>query len=263
MIEPFVEQNAIDTTVFLGQWPWRLQAAASPASLGDLASELGLGSLWVSHLASVFGFDTRSGNEALLDAVAADARLVPFALLNPEEPAVLEELAWAVSQGARGVRLTPGYHGYRLPDPRAAELVAAVGAAGLPLHVCARLDDERLRQRRFRADDVPLAELAELVRAHPGQPMLLSGLKATEWDEVRAHLGPFADLSRVVVDLWFVNGPVGVIPRLCERGEADQYAYGSATPVQAAMATAFQLATAAISADDRRKLCRGNAERLL
>lgn len=250
-------ENAIDTTAFLGQWPWRLQVSADAASLGALASRVGVSSLWVSHLASVFGFDTRSGNEALFDA--ADERLVPFAILNPSEPTAVKELAWAVANGARGVRLTPGYHGYQLSDPRAAELVAAVGEAGLPLHVCARLDDERLRHRRFHADDVPLHELAELIRSRPRQPMVLSGLKASEWDEVRAHLDAGTDLSRVVVDLWFVNGPVGVIARL----DADQYAYGSATPVQSALATAAQLATAAIPADDLRKLTRGNAERLL
>ncbi len=252
-------ENAIDTTAFIGQWPWRLQVSADAASLGALADRLTLGSLWVSHLASVFGFDTRSGNEALFDAVESDERLVPFAILNPVEPTALEELAWAAANGARGVRLTPGYHGYQLSDPRAVSLVSAVGELGLPLHVCARLDDERLRHRRFHADDVPLHELAELVRARPGQRLVLSGLKSTEWNEVRAHLDAGADLSGVVVDLWFVNGPVGVIARL----DADLYAYGSATPVQSAMATAAQLATAAIPADDLRKLCRGNAERLL
>lgn len=251
-------ENAIDTTAFIGQWPWRLQVSADAASLGALADRLGLGSLWVSHLASVFGFDTRSGNEALFEAVEADDRLVPFAILDPVEPTASKELAWAVANGARGVRLTPGYHGYQLSDPCAAELVAAVGEAGLPLHVCARLDDERLRQRRFLADDVPLHELAELVRAHPGQPMVLSGLKASEWNEVHAHLGA-TDLSGVVVDLWFVNGPVGVIAQL----DADRYAYGSATPVQSPMATAAQLATAPLPADDLHNLCRGNAERLL
>ncbi|MFC3765675.1 amidohydrolase family protein [Tenggerimyces flavus] len=251
-------ENGIDTTAFLGQWPWRLQASADAASLGVLASRVGVSSLWVSHLASIFGFDTRSGNEALFDAVETDDRLVPFAILNPDEPTAAKELAWAVANGARGVRLTPGYHGYQLSDPSAVALVAAVGEMGLPLHVCARLDDERLRHRRFRADDVPLHELAELVRSQPRLPMVLSGLKATEWDEVRAHVGA-ADLSNVVVDLWFVNGPVGVIARL----DADQYAFGSATPVQSALATAAQLATAAIPADDLRKLSRGNAERVL
>lgn len=263
MLDPFRAENAIDMTAFLGTWPWRLQASAGPSDLGALADRLDLAGLCVSHLGSVFGFDTRSGNEALWDAIDTDDRLWPFAILNPTEPKVENELAWATTNGARGVRLTPGYHGYHLSEPPCADLVAAVREAGLPLHVCVRLDDERLRHHRFRSEDVPIHELAELIRAHPGQPLVLSGLRSSEWDAVRAHLDHTDDTSHVIVDLWYVNGPAQVVQRICAQDQVDHYVYGSATPVQSAMATALQLATADIAPADRRKMCRGSAERVL
>ena len=263
MLEPFLAENAIDTTAFLGTWPWRLQASAGPSDLGALADRLGLAGMCVSHIAAIFGFDTRSGNEALWEVAASDERLWPFAVLNPLAPRVEKDLAWAVSNGARGVRLTPGYHGYQVSGPACADLITGVGQGGLPAHVCVRLDDERLRHPRFSAEDVPVHELAELIRAHPGQPLVLSGLRSSEWDEVRAHLNTAADLSHVVVDLWYVNGPAQVVHRICAENQADHYAYGSAAPIQTATATALQLATADISPADRAQLCRGNAERIL
>lgn len=261
LLQPFIAERAIDLTAFLGTWPWRLQASADVAALGALADRLGLSALCVSHIGSVFGFDTRSGNEVLLQSVQTDTRLLPFAVLNPTRPDADSELSWALAAGARGVRLTPGYHGYRLSDPAVTDFLDGIGT--LPLHVCARLDDERLRHPQFRADDVPVAELAEFIRANPGRRLVLSGLRSTEWDAVEAHLNSTDDYSGVLLDLWFVNGPAQIIRGICERDQAIRYAFGSAAPVQTAEATALQLAVAEITPGQRRLLCRANAERFL
>lgn len=260
LLDSFVAERAIDLTAFVGTWPWRLPAAIDGPGLSTMADRLGLSRLCVSHLASVFGFDTRSGNEALFDLVGADDRLLPFPIVNP---AVSDELAWLASMGARGIRLVPGYHGYSVTDPAVARIADMAADLRIPLQVCARLDDERLRHPRFCAPDVPAHELAELVRANAGRRLILSGLRAGDWDTVRAHLNSTDDVSGVVADLWFVNGPVQVIRHICAQGQAGHYAYGSGTPVQTAEATALQLAVADIEPDHRRLLCRGNAERQL
>lgn len=259
-LDPFVAQGAVDLTAFVGQWPWRIQIRADAAGLSAHADRLGLSALCVSHIASVFGFDTRSGNEALFEATAADDRLLPFPILNPIRSGGLD---WLGPMGARGIRLVPGYHGYSLTDRVVTRVADTATDLGIPLQVCVRLDDERLRHPRFSAPDVPLHELAELIRAHPGRRLIVSGLRAAEWDAVRNHLNSTDDLSGVLADLWFVNGPAQVIRQICAQGRAGQYAYGSATPIQTAEATAMQLAVADVSAEHRRLLCRGNAERLL
>jgi uncharacterized protein len=260
-LDPFVKQGAVDLTAFVGQWPWRLPVRLDGAALSAHADRLGLSALCVSHIASVFGFDTRSGNEELFELVRTDERLLPFPILNPIVDS--GELGWLASMGARGIRLVPGYHGCSLGSPAVATIADAAADLGIPLQVCARLDDERLRHPRFSAPDVPIHELAELVRRNPRRRLILSGLRSAEWDALRAHLNATDDLSGVVADLWFVNGPVQVIRQICAAGQAAHYAYGSGTPIHTAEATALQLATADISAGHRGLLCRGNAERLL
>lgn len=75
MMIPFIEQKAVDLTAFLGQWPTRLQVNASASDLSAMADRFNLEGMCVSHFASIFGFDTRSGNEALFAETAEDSRL--------------------------------------------------------------------------------------------------------------------------------------------------------------------------------------------
>jgi predicted TIM-barrel fold metal-dependent hydrolase len=259
LLAPFIAQRPVDLTAFIGTSPWRLQAKATAADLSAMADRLNLTAVCVSHLASVFGFDTRSGNEALYEAVAADARLWPFAVLNPTEPGWTRELTQAIDHRARGIRLVPGYQGYHLRDHGVADCVDAAADAGLPIQLCARLDDARLRHPRYAVRDLASDEIAEFLRAARRSSIVISGLNRAEWSAVTPHLNKGHDLSRVVLDLWFVNGPLAAVQRLCESGGSVRWAYGSCAPLQTAEATAMQLATALISDTDRSALCRDNA----
>lgn len=259
----FAAQGAIDLTAFIGTWPWRLQASADAAELGERADRLGLQGLCVSHLASIFGYDTRSGNDALWREVERDDRLWPFVIINPSEPGWIDELARAEQHAARGVRLVPAYQGYRLDSPAVAELFEATDAAGLPVQVCLNLDDERVRHRRYAVDSITDAEIAELLRTRAGRPIGLSGVKFSDWPAIAAHLDHGHDLSRVLVDLWFTNGPVGAIGDLCADGLDELFGFGSCQPVQEPLATAYQLGAAGITDEQRARLCAGNARRWL
>jgi predicted TIM-barrel fold metal-dependent hydrolase len=262
-LEPFIATGPVDVTAFMGQWPWRLSASATTADIGAYASRMDLAQLWVSHLASVFGYDTRTGNEALFDACAQDERLRPFVIVNPTEDGWAHELEWAHGNGTRGVRIVPGYQGYRLDTPEVDALLADAAERGLPLHVCATLEDHRVRHPRYAARAVSTAEIAGLLRRAIGVRVVISGLRANEWASVEAQLGPDHPLDLVLVDLWFMNGPVGVVGGQCAAGRAHRLAYGSCFPVQTPEATAYQLASADIGDADRLAMCRGNADRLL
>jgi predicted TIM-barrel fold metal-dependent hydrolase len=259
----FAAQGAIDVTAFLGQWPTRYQSRATTADLAAMADRLRLQGMCVSHIASIHGHDTRSGNAALFAETAADNRLWPFVILNPAEPGWREELEWAASAGARGVRLLPGYHGYDPVSPEAVELIAAVRRRRLPLQVFVRLQDERLQHPRFAAEPVLLHQLAELIALTEGQPLLIGGLRENEWEEVKRHVPAGVRRDHVLCDLWYCNGPLAVIASLCARGDAGAFAYGSCTPIQTAEATALQLAAAHIREEHRYAMCRGNALRFI
>lgn len=263
LLAPFMAASPIDVTAFIGAWPFRSQARIDGVGLSAVADGFALERLFVSHLDSVFGFDTRTGNEELLRATEADARLLRFVVVDPAEPGWRAELDWFVREGVHGIRITPGYHGYRLTDPFVADLVSAAFAARLPVHICIRLEDDRVRHPRYDVVAPTCAEVSDLLRIVPSEQMvLLSGLSIADWRTIAEHLGA-ARPSRLGVDLWFVNGPLAAVATLCADGDSDVFCYGSALPVQTAYATAAQLGAADITKEQRAALCRGNALRLL
>ncbi|WP_147918218.1 amidohydrolase family protein [Ruania zhangjianzhongii] len=262
-LESFATQQAVDVTAFLGLFPWRLQAHADAAALTRQADRLGLSGLCLSHLASVFGYDTRSGNEELHRVVEAEPRFSFTPILNPTEPGWQAELAWALGHGARGVRIVPGYHGYTLGHPAAADLVAAVQDAGIALHLSTTLEDPRERHPRYIVEECTTSQIADFLRLAQPVPIVLSGLRSGDWTEVRANLDAGHDLRRVLLDTWRMNGPIGVLRTMCETPLASMLAYGTCQPVQEPVASAYQLATATIDDAARQALAAQNARRVL
>lgn len=262
MLDRFTRYGAIDVLAFVGQWPDRQTLCAEAIELIDMADRLGLRAMCVSHLSSVLGHDTRTGNEELFAATSQDVRLWPFPIVNPLEAGWKEELDWTVSMGARGIRLVPGYHGYGLRDEGIHELLDEVRKHHLPLQICSRLQDERLQHRLLLIDVVDLHELAEQIMAADGHPLLISGLRDHERDLVMRHVAAGSKIDHLLFDLWFCNGPLAVISSICRAGLAHSYAYSSCTPLQTAEATALQLASSDIGEEERIDLIYGNALRL-
>ena len=259
----FATWQAVDVTAFLGTFPWRLQAHADAATLTRQADRLGLSGLCLSHLASVFGYDTRSGNEELQRVLDAEPRFWFTPILNPTEPGWQAELTWALEHRARGIRIVPGYHGYTLDHPAVTDLVAAVEDAGIALHLSTTLEDPRERHPRYVVENCTTAHVADFLRLAQHVPVVLSGLRSGDWAEVDANLDAGHDLDRVLLDTWRMNGPVGVLRAMCGAGLTPMLAYGTCQPVQEPVASAYQLASATIDEADRHALAGQNARRVL
>lgn len=258
MLHAFADLGATDTTCFLGQWPYRLSAAADADALHAHAERLGLRSVWVSHLASLFGFDTRTGNEAVLAACADDPLFRVFATIDPRDPTWREELDDAVAGGARGVRVAPGFHRYEISAVR--PVLDACADRGLPVQLIARLDDARVRHPLSPAVDLEVHRIADVVRESPAAPLLLSGLNRADGIELKRHLGDAAP-EWLRLDLWHVNGPTAVADGLGV--DPERWVFGSGFPVQTPEATALQLAASALPDHALRAITSGNAAALL
>lgn len=263
LYEPFVQIGAIDTNAFIGQWPFRHAVRADRQYYTTMSERLGISQYYISHIAAIFGHDTRSGNEALLAETKDDARLRPFVILNPCEPGWEQEMEWAKASGACGIRLVPGFHDYELTDSRALQLLAVARTYRLPIIVTARIQDERLQHPRYQASPLTPTSIAEFIAAGTNHPLLISGLNYVQCMALRPHFNTGQSTDHVVFDLWFTNSPVGIIEDICNSGYSDKFAYSSCSPIQVAEATALQLATAGITDEQRYALCRGNAERFL
>jgi hypothetical protein len=252
LLQDFARFGATDTTCFLGHWPYRLSANADVAILHAYAGRLGLESIWISHLAALFGLDTRSGNEALMQACGEDSLFRVFATINPREPGWERELSWAVDGGVCGVRIAPGFHGYSLVD--ATEIADACRCFSVPLQILARLDDARVRHPRSHVEDLSIGSICVFALEHGGQPLLLSGLNKTEHDYLRRQFGTEFPPG-LLADLWHVNGPLNYGDAL----EPKQWVFGSGFPVQTAEATALQLSGSTQPDDALRMMLTGNA----
>ena len=259
----FATYGPVDVTAFLGVFPWRLQARSDAAALTRQADRLELSGLCLSHLASVFGYDTRSGNEELHRVVEAEPRFSFTPILNPTEPGWQAELTWVLAHGAPGIRIVPGYHGYTLGHPAVAELVAAAEDAGIAVHLSATLEDPRDRHPRYVVEECTTSQIADFLRLAMPVPIVLSGLRTQDWTEVAANLDAGHDLDRVLLDTWRMNGPIGVLRAMCGAGLTPMLAYGTCQPIQEPVASAYQLATATIGEADRRALAAQNARRVL
>ncbi|UNK70758.1 amidohydrolase [Microbacterium sp. H1-D42] len=245
LLSAFSQLEATDTMCHLGQWPYRLSAGSDADGLRVYAARHGLRALWVSHLSALFGFETRTGNEAALAACAGDDLFRFFAVIDPSEAGWREELDWAADAGAHGIRVAPGFHRY--PVHLVADLIDAAAEHAIPVQVIARMDDARVRHPLSPAHDLEVRDLAELLRARPVHPLVLSGLNALDWHELSRHLGDDAPAS-VRLDIWHINGPTGVADGFAD--DPGRWVFGSGYPVQTPEATMLQLMASSLSADD-------------
>lgn len=247
LLRAFSQQRATDTMCHLGTWPYRLTATADADDLRAYATRYDLRALWVSHLSALFGFDTHTGNEAALTACADDDLFRVFAVIDPSETGWRSELAWAASAGACGVRVAPGFHHY--PPARVAAVIDVASEHGLTVQLIARMDDARVRHPLSPAHDLDVHRIADLVRARPEHPLVISGLNAADWQELGRHLGD-AVPPAVRLDLWHLNGPNGIVDRL----EPERWVFGSGLPVQTPEATMLQLMASDLPPDALRTI---------
>jgi len=183
----------IDANAYLGHWATRQLRHNTPDGLLALMDRAGIDAACVSSAPAILYQDCQRGNEELAEAVAHHReRLIPFAVLNPAYAGWRRDLAWCCDAlGARGLRLYPAYHNYRLSDPRCMDLVSEATRAGLLVSLPVRQVDHRQRHWLVDAPDVPLSDIAALVAAHPDARFIVL--------EGAGFLG--SDLVRRVADL--------------------------------------------------------------
>jgi predicted TIM-barrel fold metal-dependent hydrolase len=157
----------IDTNAYLGHWATRQLRHNTPDGLLRLMDRAGIDVACVSSVAAILYKDCQRGNEELAEAIARHRdRLIPFAVLNPAYAGWQRDLAWCREVlGARGLRLYPAYHNYRLSDARCSELIRA--AEDVLISIPVRQVDYRQRHWLVDAPDVSLADIASLVATHP------------------------------------------------------------------------------------------------
>jgi predicted TIM-barrel fold metal-dependent hydrolase len=159
----------IDVNAYLGHFAFRRLRHNTAGSLLKRMDARKIDRAVVSSAGAITYRNAQSGNEEVDDEVKAHRdRLIPFAVINPTYAGWEDDLKTCHERsGMQGLRLYPGWHNYRLSDPRCLDLVRAAAARGLIVSIPIRVEDNRERSWLVNIPDVPLDDVAALIRSSP------------------------------------------------------------------------------------------------
>ena len=172
----------IDVNAYLGHFAFRRLRHNTAASLLALMDSKQIDKAVVSSAGAITYRNAQAGNEEVAEEVRGHRnRLIPFAVINPFYAGWQDDLKICHEEfGMAGLRLYPKWHNYQLSSPCCRELVNAATERGMVISIVIRAEDNRQRSWLLNIPDVPLAEIVELVKAHPkARFILLNGIGYT------------------------------------------------------------------------------------
>lgn len=166
----------IDTNVSLSHWPTRHSWAGDAKRLVAKLRVHGVTEAWTGNFDAALHTDLAGANARLTENCAREGGgiLRPFGTVNPTFPDWAEDLrrCHEVHRMA-GIRLYPNYHGYKLDDPRFAELLGRASERGLLVQIALSLEDDRSQNPALAAAPVPVAPLPEVLAKIPSARVML------------------------------------------------------------------------------------------
>ena len=252
----------VDVNVNLGRWPLRRLPCDDPERLAAKLRSRGALQAWAGTFDGLLSKDLGAANARL----AEDCRryggglFLPFGSINPRLPGWEKDLERGVKEHRfHGIRLHPNYHGYRLDDPCLAHLLRLATERRIIVQLALVMEDERMMHPLLKVDPVDPAPLPELVRQTPGlRLVLVNALRTLRGEALRSLMSP----GNVWVEISMLEG-VGGIGGLLEHAPAQRILFGSHAPLFYFEAAELKLEESPLTAEQRRGICRGNAESLL
>jgi len=244
----------VDASTWLGHWPFGELEPDTAAELVAHQGARGIARSCVASLDAVFYQDPRSANERLARQVADHPLLEMVAVVNPALANWPDQLA-ATLDCSRQIRLVPNYHGYRLTDPGAEQLLAAAHDAGLRVSIQIRLEDERAHHPLMKVPAVPVDDVLAAARRRPAQKLLVMAPYRGE----ALRLGEQANL---LVEYSHIESQSSLDDLLAAL-PTEQVVFGSHTPFFVTLAAIAKLETSRADESTLAAVAGGNLERWL
>ncbi len=214
----------IDTNISLFSWPFRRLPLDETTAMVTKLETLGITQAWAGSFEGLLQRDISKVNERLVAACGDRKLLIPIGSINPMLPDWQEDLRRCIEvHRMPGIRLHPGYHGYRLDDVRFAELLGLVASAGCFVQLVATMEDERTQNNSLRVAEVDLAPLPPLMERFNDLRVQLLNAKPGKL------LGEFAQTTNLFFDTARIEGTEGV-PQLVHSLPAGRVLFGSHAP---------------------------------
>jgi predicted TIM-barrel fold metal-dependent hydrolase len=250
----------IDTNAWLGQWPIRRLALDTPAALAAKLKKNDVSRAWVSSLEGILQKDIAAANARLAEECSRSPIFEPIGVINltlPRWEADVE--ACSLRHHMRGLRLLPGYHGYKLDDPRFAEFLKLATSHRLAVQIAVVLEDERTQNPLLRVAPVDVTPLPALVEKETGARVML-----LNWQRVSGGkpLLPVLQKTRVLLDTAMIEGIAG-IESVLEEFPVAQLCFGSYVPVFYFESAKLKLRESDLTDVQLDAITQGNAQRFL
>jgi len=252
----------VDVHVSLSRWPFRrLPCDETPKLLAKLR-EMNVAQAWIGSFDGLFHKDIGGVNARLAEECGKcpPGLLVPFGSVNPTLPDWREDLRRCHEDYRMpGIRLHPGYHGYRLDDPVFAELLTLAERRSLIVQLAVRMEDLRMQHPLMRVHDVDVKPLPGLVAARPKLCLiLLNALCTVRGDALRR----LTDAGNVYFEIAMLEG-VGGISKLLRSVPAGRILFGSHFPFFQLEAAVLKLRESDLASSDADAVSHKNAVQLL
>jgi predicted TIM-barrel fold metal-dependent hydrolase len=252
----------IDVNSFVGAYPFRRVPGTSPEALLRALDRVAIDQSWISHLPSVFWKDPAAGNPWLYETAGRYDRLRPVPAVHPGLTGWEQILDEAKSAGAPAVRCDPTHYGIEAIGSELRALVAACGAAGLPLLLAVRLEDARQRHPNDRASELPPWAVRALIRSDTSARLIVTHADRGFIEEV--HFGSTPDeAGRIWWDIsWIWGPPEDHLEALLGTIGADRFVFGTGQPLRIPETGVAKLDLLDLTAAQREAIESKNAESL-
>lgn len=222
----------IDCNAFLGAYPWRRVPGTSPQALVQALDRTKIDVAWVTHLPSLFWRDPTEGNAWLYEAARKEKRFKPIPTVHPGLAHWEHVLADAANARAPAIRCDPLYLGL---DPVGGDmrvLVAACGAAHVPLMLAVRLEDGRQRHPNDQVGELPAAAVRALIRSDGDVRLVVTHADRAFIEEVHFGSTP-EEARRIWWDIcWIWGPPEDHLATLLDTIGADRFLLGTGQPLR-------------------------------
>ncbi len=252
----------IDTNVSLSRWPLRRLPCDDTAALVAKLRANGVTQAWAGSFDGLLHRDIATVNTRLADECRRHGKglLVPFGSVNPKLPDWEDDLRrCAEVHRMPGIRLHPGYHGYRFDDPDFAKLLRLAAERGLLVQLVWIMEDRRMMHPLLQVEPPDLKPLAEVIKKTPGLRLeILNVLKGLHGQSLLSLL----HAGEVFVEIAMLEG-VGGVAGLLEKTPLNRVLFGSHAPLFYFESALLKLKESPLTEDQPRAIRCDNARRLL
>src|SRR5262245_21405000 len=165
----------IDVNASLGHFAFRRLRHNTSQGLLRLMDDRKIDRAVVASASAITYRNPQAGNEEVdEEARRHHDRLIPFGVINPTYAGWEDDLRICREDfGMRVVRLYPRWQNFTLSDPRCLDLVHAATERGMIIAISIRVEDPRERSWLVDIPDLPLDEVAGLIKACPRARFLI------------------------------------------------------------------------------------------